>query len=316
VPLLLGFAAAQDWDGVYLFDYNSNGANWNPNQIRGFFSLDSDPNKMAMLPTMARAYLSGQIAPFSAKTTLHIPRGQFSALLGTTLGDSSWNAFGRNVPDEWRRLGLTRRDLLGSRLEIQLKDGNGATSLSRSGTSRKIALPASFGWNFTGKDGQLIIDTPTTKALIGRVGSAWSGGNWPLGALQIDKPTSSNGWAAFTLTTRDGLPIEKSKSLLISSLNRAENQGMTWNATRTSVSTNWGQGPIQLETPSATIRLQTGAKTATVWKLNARGARNGQIPSQLKGGELSFQISPKDATPWVEIAAIMPVQTPLKKRSN
>lgn len=301
VPLLLGFAAAQDWDGVYLFDYNGDGANWNSDRIRGFFSHDSDPNKMAFLPTMARAFLSGQIAPYAPKTTLRVPRGELLGLTQQTQVEGFW----RNVPNQWRRAGLTRGDLLGSRVEMQLTGGNGATTLSRSG-ARRTHAPASFNWNFNGKDGHLLIDTPTTKALVGRVGDAWSGGLWPLGALQIEKASSSNGWAAITLSARDNLPLERSQSILISSLNRAENEGMIWNAPRTSVATNWGKGPIQLETPSATLRLQTAAKSATVWKLDARGARRGALPSQLQNGELTFQISPNDATPWYEIAATMP----------
>ncbi len=315
VPLILSYAAAQDWDGIYLFDYNSNGADWNPGQIRGFFSVDSDPNKMALLPTMARAYLSGQIAPFAAKTTLRVPRGQIPALMDQTLSDNSW-AFSYNVINEWKKRGLTRRDLLGSRLEMQLVDGDAPLLLSRSGARRSMALPASFGWNFTGKDGQLLIDTPTTKALVGRVGDAWSGGDWPLGALQIDKPQSSNGWAAFTCTARDGQPLERSTSMLISTLNRAENTGMIWNETRTSVSNNWGTGPIQLETPSATLRLQTTAKSAKVWKLDPTGARRGELASTLKNGELSFQIGPIDATPWYEIAATMPAAPKSKPKSK
>ncbi len=303
VPLILAYAAAQDWDGIYLFDYNGDGANWDPGQIRGFFGHDSDPNKMLFLPTMARAYLSGKIPPFPAKTTLRVSRGQFSALVANTSNDSSWNAFWRNVPDEWKKRGLMRHDLLGSRLEMQLVDGNSESSLSRSGAARSLALPASFGWNFTGKEGQLLIDTPTLKAVVGRVGDSWSGGSWPLGALQIDRVSSSNGWATITLGARDGLPLEKSKSVLVSALNRAENEGMIWNPARTSVGNNWGKGPIQLEMPSATLRLQTSAKSATVWKLTATGARNGTILSQLKAGELTFQIGPRDATPWYEIAA-------------
>ncbi|WP_170065473.1 carbohydrate binding domain-containing protein [Abditibacterium utsteinense] len=315
VPLILGYAAAQDWDGVYLFDYNGDGANWNPGQIRGFFSIDSDPNKMALLPTMARAYLSGQIAPFAAKTTLRLPRGQLSILTAQTMGDGAW-AMAGNVPAQWKKLGLTRHDLLGSRLELQLVEGAGVASLLRSGARRSMALPASFGWNFTGKDGQLLIDTPFTKALVGRVGDAWSEGAWPLGALQIEKPQSSNGWAAIVVTARDGLPLETSKSILVSALNRAENQGMVWNATRTSVGANWGQGPIEVETPSATLRLQSSAKSAKVWKLDATGARAGQLPAQIKNGELSFQIGPHDATPWYEIAATMPVAKVTAKSSS
>ena len=311
VPLILGYAAAQDWDGIYLFDYNGDGANWNPGQIRGFFDVDSDPNKMALLPTMARAYLSGQIAPFSAQTVLRVPRSQIPVLMDDTLGDGSW-AFSRHVIDEWKKAGLTRQDLLGSRLELQLVDGDGAPTLSRAGENRSLAIPTSFGWNLVGKDGQLVIDTPTTKALVGRLGNAENGGAWSLGALQIEKPQSSNGWAAMTLTARDGLPIEKSQSVLISALNRAENQGITWNATRTSIGANWGQGPIQIETPAATIRLQSSAKTATVWKLDEKGARKGKIASQLKGGELLFQIGPQDGTPWYEIAATMPAAKPKK----
>lgn len=315
VPLILGFAAAQDWDGIYLFDYNGDGSSWDPGRIRGYFSIDSDPNKMALFPTMARAFLGGQIAPFTSKTTLKVPREQFSPLMANSFGQGQWSMSG-GVGAQWRKAGLTRRDMLSSRLEVQLVDGDGALKLSRSGARPTLAGSPSFGWNFTGKDGQLVIDTPQTKALVGRVGDAWSEGSWPLGALHIDKPGSSNGWAAITVTSRDNQPLERSASMLISALNRAENTGMIWNETRTSVSNNWGTGPIQLETPSATLRLQTTAKSAKVWKLDPTGARRGELASTLKNGELSFQIGPIDATPWYEIAATMPAAPKSKPKSK
>ncbi len=312
VPLALGFAAAQDWDGIYLFDYNGDGENWDPGRIRGYFSVDSNPNEMALLPTMARAFLSGQIAPFAAKTTLQVPREQFSNLMADSFGQGQWVMSGGAL-NQWRKAGLTRRDMFSSRMEMQIVDRGSELKLTRSGARPTLAGSPSFNWNFTGANGQLVINTPQSKALVGRVGDAWSEGSWPLGALQIDKPGSSNGWAAITLTSRDGKPLEKSASMVLATLNRAENDGMIWNATRTSVGTDWGAGPIQLETPSAKIRLQTSAKSAKVWKLDPTGARRGELASTLKNGELAFQIGPNDQTPWYEIAAQMPAPKPTAK---
>ena len=293
VPLILSYAAAQDWDGVYLFDYNGSRDNWKTSAIENFFSVHSDPNKMAMLPGMARAWLRGDIAPFRATTTLTVSRGQ---LLSLNAEKRSAGVYDGMVENSWRNWGLTRDDLLNSRVQIKLVSTGGDPSIERNGTRG-----GGWNWSFRGDRGIISADAPNAKAFVGRIGEGFVVGPLQAGALGVSGVQSSNQWAALTLVALDKLPVNQSKSLLLTALNRAENTGMGWNADRTSVGDKWGAGPTQIEVPHAQIALQTGARTARVFRLTPTGERGTIQSSVLKDGVLSFDIGPDDKTVWWQI---------------
>lgn len=300
LPTILAYAGLQNWDGVFLFDYNGDRDTWNPGKIRGFFDADSDPNKMVFASAMARAFLSGALAPAPAKTTLVVPKDSLLGLAAQTSPGASWT-FGEGVSELWRASGMGLSDALSSRMALRLVEGSGAARLERSGTRSVRAGSPAFDWEFSGPQGHLVVDSPAVKALVGRVAGETSS-FWPLGALSIGSPRSSNGWASFVVVARDGKPLEKSGSILLCTLDRAENANMAWNADRTSVGDGWGQGPTLLETPSAALELRTTAVHAQVWKLDASGKRDGLLPSTLLKGQLKFTLAPTDATPFYEIA--------------
>ena len=299
LPTIFAYAGAQDWDGVFLFDYHSEGGDWDSNKIRGFFDIDSDPNKMVFASAMARAFRSGALSPAPAKTTLVVPRGSLLALAAQIPSGEEWR-FDENVPDVWRASGLSTAEVLGSRLALRLVDGGGAPRLERSGLLPRVGS-AAFDWKFFGTHGRLAVNSSSVKALVGRVAGRNSA-SWPIGALSVGTPRSSNGWMSLVAVARDGKPLEASGSILLCALNRAENQNAQWNAERTSVGDGWGDGPTLMETPSATLQLRTRAQPAKVWKLDATGKRAGVLPSTLSDGQLSFSIAPSDATPFYEIA--------------
>jgi len=315
LPLIFAYAGLQDWDGVFLFDYKSDSDDWNSNKIRGFFDVDTDPNKMVFCSAMARAFLSGSLAPAKAQTVLVVPKAQLLNLAAQVPSGSSW-AFQTNAPDLWKASGMGVSDALSSRLSMRLADGNGTPRLERSGERSMRAANPAFNWEFSGAKGHLFVNSPSVEALVGRVGDDNSI-FWPTNGLSIFLPGSSNGWVSMVAVTRDGKPFRSSGSILLSTLNRAENQNMKWNSERTSVGEGWGDGPTLLETPSANLDLETKATSATVWKLDATGKRNGALVSTLQNGRLRFAVSPLDATPFYEIAlSLMKTGAALPKAKN
>ena len=293
VPLILSYAAAQDWDGVYLFDYNGSRDNWKTNEITGYFDVHSDPNKMAFLPGMARAWLRGDLAPFKATTTLTVSRGELLALNAQKRSASVYDGM---VENDWRKWGLTRDDLLKSRVQIQLTSMGNDPEITRDG-----ARGGAWNWSFRGDRGVISLNTPNAKAVVGRIGDSFVVGPLQLGELDVAGVQSSNQWAVLTLVSLDKSPVNQSKSLLLTALNRAENSNMSWNADRTSVGDKWGAGPTQIEVPRATITLQTSAKSARVFRLTPTGERGAIQVSSLKAGVLSFEIGPDDKTVWWQI---------------
>ena len=300
MPLILGYAAAQDWDGIYLFDYNGDRDKWKANSIYSYFDVHSDPNKMAMLPGMARAFLSGDVAPLRNATTLTIARDK---LLEFVAQKRSANVYDGMVASDWRRWGLTRADLLQSRVQLRLTAAGGEPKIERTGARDGGTGTNSAGWSWTfrGNRGLVEMDAPAAKAFVGRVGDGFVVGPLQAGAWGVTDVKSSNQWAALTLVALDKLPVNRSKSLLLTAMDRAENTGMKWNANRTSVGNQWGEGPTQIEVPTANITLATQAKTARVFRLTPTGARGAIQSSSLKDGVLSFSIGPDDKTVWWQI---------------
>ena len=118
LPAIFSYAALQDWDGVFLFSWNGSSTDWNPGKIRGYFDSDSDPNKTVFAPLMARAFLSGALAPAPSVTVLTVPSKSLIDLTTHTQGagdDSFWN----NISGAWRSRGLGTSDVLNSRLALR-----------------------------------------------------------------------------------------------------------------------------------------------------------------------------------------------------
>ncbi len=294
IPLIFSYAAAQDWDGIFLFDYNGDRDNWNSDKIRNYFDVSSDPNKMAFFPSMARSFLRGDVAAFAGTTTLVVPRDRLLEMTAQTRSASVYNSI---ITDEWRARGLRRDDLVGSRVQLRLAPSGTEPKLERSG-----ARGGAWNWDFRGGRGVISVDAPATKIVVGKIGDNFLVGPTQLGALRVSDVKSSNQWATITLVALDKSPIAQSKSLLLTAMNRAENKNMGWNADRTSVGDKWGEGPTQIEVPRANIEIKTNAKRARVFQLSPTGALGKIQSSQLKNGVLSFEIEPQNETVWWEIA--------------
>jgi hypothetical protein len=56
-----------------------------------------------------------------------------------------------------------------------------------------------------------------------------------------------------------------------------------------------------LRESAAWVRVVTEAKSARVWTLDVTGARLNPVPSRLRNGVLSFDISPTFKTVWYQI---------------
>ncbi len=137
-------------------------------------------------------------------------------------------------------------------------------------------------------DGLWTINTPRTKAAVGRLAGA---GRIDLAGLSID---CQAGFAAVTATSLDGAPIGRSRHLLLTSVARVENtaQGF-WPPTpkhRSWSPTSWmlpGQGrpPVIAEPVEGQIRLKIPGP-ATVYALDPTGTRRGRVESTSENGIL------------------------------
>jgi hypothetical protein len=289
VPMLAAFAALQDWDGIYLFDYNSDRDSWASNKIRGFFSIDSNPAKMAFLPAAAMLFLRGDLSPAADECQLRVPEDEVSAFLAFR---SQW------VNEAWSVSGRPPTEAVTRRLSLAFVPGKGKLTVHRTAT-RKAGDADPVRWEAAAKDRALFTaDSPRSKVLVGLLG----GRNVELPGWRVEMAKTDTNFAALTLTAMDGQPINQSRSLLLTAVGRVENRGMTFNADRTSVGKGWGTGPTRAEGIPASVVIDTQAKSAVVYALDGSGQRRQRLDATLAGGRLTFAIGPGARTLWYEVA--------------
>ncbi len=290
LPLLTAYAAFQDWDGLYLFDYHSERDGWDRNRIPGYFSIDSNPAKMAFFPAAALLFRRGDLAPAAMETRLALHEGSLADFM---------IRHGPDINPAWDYAGGPWPTGLQGQMTIEfVREGHDPVKVIRKQLSQPG--PSALRWTGAGTEQALFrADSARSRVLVGFLGGrTLEGSGW-----KVEGPPAREGFAALMLSPVDGRPVEQSRSLLLTAVGRVENQGMGWNAERTSVGKQWGQGPTRAEGIAARISLQTQARAATIHALDERGRRRSRVESQLKDCQLHFTIGPDHKTLWYEIEA-------------
>jgi hypothetical protein len=278
VPMLASYAAQQEWDGIFLFDYHMNGK-WIRDYITSYFPIDSHPSKITFLPAAAAIFRRGDVPPAKASVELEFP---ISAVPGELLRN------GTNVIAAWESLGFKKAETLSARTSVSFSDKDKALHRKDSKT------PPAVSWT---KD-SYIINSPASRGAVGFFG----GKPVTLGGLTIHVLEKPDKFAAITVISLDGAPIESSQHLLISAVGKVENQGMVWNESRTSVGRDWGKGPVMAEGISARIFLPASLMGGMTYALDGGGARVTLIPYREEAGRAVFDLGPQRKTLWYEVS--------------
>lgn len=281
MPLIASFAALQDWDMVYEFDYGGYDDSIPRNRIQYFFGLGQNTAKEAFFPASALIFRGGAVAPLSGTTTLH-------------LGSAGLEAALYSGPEWSKANGGVNPDLLTSKFQINMGAKSAESSLATEAPSK---TPKSSVRTWKGKKGSLY--AAEGEAAIAAAGF-FGGERFEIGPLAFDFPVFGNGFAAFTLAAADLKPLAKSSRMILTLMGKAENLNMVWNAARTSVSTNWGSGPVQAEGIPAAITLKK-IPVKHVWALGPSGEKLKELKLTLNGDAVSFALSPEYKTVWYEL---------------
>lgn len=265
VPFAALIAGLQDWDGIFFFEYQSGNTGWYTDQVQRFFSFNGNPAKLALFTAFANLYRRGDLAPLPK-----IAAGTTSKLLPATA------AFAQ-------------------RIGIDPKARQAATIAADS--SKRLATPDGRAvWDATNPQrAHVVVNTPATRAAWGLI----AGQRFQLGDVQLGIGAVDRDYAVVVLTSLDGQPLEQAKRALLAAVGSAENEGMKWNETRTSVGNQWGKGPAQVNAVPAEVTLaRPGAR---VFALDGRGQRLREVVALTGGGGAHFQIGADYRTLWYEI---------------
>ncbi len=313
VVTLAAYAALQDWDGIFLFDYGSRG-NWDSRRIRGFFDIDQHPVKMATLIAAHMIFLRGDVKPADRLVCMRLDRQDEVNLI------ASGRVYAWALPDAGH-MGLNPLASLTHRTAIKL-DGEKlpGVDLNVSGpVHRSDTGEVAWDTSYAGR-GIITVNTSRSIAAIG-----FSGGrSLDFGALVIDSgETLLEGWSIITVTVLEGESFESWNRLLLIAAGYVTNTGMrlrtyegnvallTWRLNDladlkplmepVTCGVNWGSAPTLVEGVRATLRIRTDRKME-VWVLDSIGNRVKQVQVSHEGQYKVFSIGPDFQTIWYEIA--------------
>ncbi|MBI2299763.1 MAG: carbohydrate binding domain-containing protein, partial [Armatimonadetes bacterium] len=182
--LLAAYAALQDWDGFFSFDYHGAQTGWDAGRIPGFFSVDQHPAQMATMPTAAALFLRGDVSPPEQWSS--VPAGRERAIELVARSGPWVNSGQYGLPPSLvlrRPIGLT----LGDQPAAKVADPGGDVIPSDNGQ---------LTWDLRDRQGVVTINTPRTKGAIG----ATTKGPYRLGEVTIAPGDNLQQWAAITLT--------------------------------------------------------------------------------------------------------------------
>ena len=131
-----------------------------------------------------------------------------------------------------------------------------------------------FKWNVEGR-GYFTMNTPCSRAAVGFTGNK----ALQLGNISVNTATPFS--VVLITSLEQGVPLEQTKSALITVAARARNTGMEYNAAGTELLA-MGGAPILMEPVQTTVKLPKGAK---VYALDHAGRKTGKTIVPVKKGK-------------------------------
>ncbi|MBN1505370.1 MAG: carbohydrate binding domain-containing protein [Sedimentisphaerales bacterium] len=277
VPMIASFAAAQDWDGIWLFDYSGSANAWSRETMSGFFDIDTNPGKWGFMRAGAAMFRDSCVSPLNSFTRLSLTEGSdvLSQLAALHLKHGS---------DMLGAVGVSREAML---------TGRHVAALNGEGERGDIAGPgAAISWTVENGKGMYAVQSGAAWIYVGHAErfSQVSGGRITVAAPEF---------VALTVTGLDGDPstlLENHTKILVTVCGRCENIGMQFSPDRRTVGRNWGTAPVQIEAVRGSVILPQGRWTCHA--LAPDGSSSESVPIVYDADRGTLTLSPGYGTMW------------------
>jgi hypothetical protein len=267
LPMYAAIAAAQDWDAIYAYTYLDFATLWDADHLLGFFDLAGNPAALSLLPVAALTFRQALVAPLPSVARLALPAAH----------DSDPPLVGEGALAKlWTAAGLPPGLLALRRLEI-------APQEKRSSAPGAAERPGQIRWEATPPAPTFTVEAPALRVATGKI----AGTAVDLGGVRFQVGELPRGDATIALVALDGAPLAASKRMLLVAVARVENTAMTWNDTRTGL-TSWGRGPALAEYVPVTVTLPW--PDAQAERLDPAGVAAASVPVQAAAGSSTFRL--------------------------
>ncbi len=243
MPLwLAAYACLQDWDGVLLFSYSHAGveAQRRRDRLTGSFDAWNDPAVWDVLPAAALLFRRGDVA---AARRLHV----------LDVADPFAGADGAPQAQEW--WAPVSADAFRHRVAVACGPpaGGGEADLRTGVGAPPPEIPevldadtGELSWDRHA--GILRLAAPRVAGAVGWIG----GREVAAGSVRVAVAAP---FAAVLAQSRDGLPLQESRHLLVTAVARAANEGVAWDG---DTLLDEGHGPVHAEPVTGRVRLPWG----------------------------------------------------------
>jgi len=280
VPMISSFAAAQDWDGIWLYTYSHSSDDWQRRHLNSYFDIDTNPAKWGFIRSAAAMFRDGCINRLNCYiySPLVKPGAGLPAIARLHL--------------EYDRDMLATRGLGSDLLNCQIA----CDLLGRNGHIDVVGPGAKLRWLTDHGKGVYIAEGRRASAYTGHAG-------------MFEKPTGGRvkvnapAFAALTITSLDAEPsqaLSSSTNILVTACGRCQNTGMKFSADRRTVGRDWGGPPVLIEPLEGAIVLPKGNWTCRALEPDGMPAR--QVPVTYENGEPVLKLSSQYETMWYLLA--------------
>ncbi len=284
LPMIASYAAAQDWDGIFLFDYNGD-TDYRRSHTQNFFDIEGNPLKMASMPLASRLFLGGAVSPLR---TSHVVTPTREEMLDNA---------SRYFYEQWPFLRDTQYEswegAFGNRFYLDLAPRHGVASAN----PPESPGGPTVNWTSAGPDsgtGRFTLADPHGVVFVGFSANAQP---IELGSVRVEKMETP--FATLILVPANPQQtIAGADRLLLSAVARGSNTEMKWDRARTSVADRWGSAPALVEVVHATLRIP--GRPLKAFALTPSGQRGKPVPAKAGGDQTTIEIG-SEPTVWYEL---------------
>ena len=299
-PMLAAFAAFQDWDALIHFAYE-HGRDWDRGGPDGF-NLNGDWTKWPNVGQSAWIFRTGAVAP--GKEVVNVPLPLDARM------ESARQKMNGNAVRFLKAFGYDANVAFMHRVAL---DPAGSGPLPEAAKSAAPPYRSDTGeLTFDPARRVLRVEAPLAAGVLGFAGKE----KVAAGPVTVTLADEARGFAAILLTSRDGEPLTRSKSMLLSVPGYTVPEGKKlvhypgtadwWTLAPDAKfpdrpSGLYSGGPnMMMERVECTVTLRSEAKTLMVYPLDGSGNRRAGIGAAKQNGV--FVIHLGGETPWYELA--------------
>jgi hypothetical protein len=278
VPMIASFAAAQDWDGVWLYTYSHSSDGWYRENMNSYFDIDTNPAKWGFMRAGAAIFRNNGIAPVSnSPFDLSTETSDIVTSLANLHLKYDRNIFGMLSEEA----SISRQDMLDK--QVVMTFGKATDRIESAKSDTRLIWPVENEKGFYAAFGQ------QAWTIIGHAQKFEASTR---GLVAVDSPD----FVAMTVTALDKKILQQSQKVLVTACGRCENTGMKFSEDRRTVGRNWGRPPVQIEPVEGTLVLPKGQ-----WICNALGPDGlpqHQVPVSYQNDQGVLKLEPKYKTMW------------------